>query len=60
MPHAVRSVIAATIIATVIGTLAWYSGFAAVVWPSHPAFAGFLLSLLVTIVVQYNWPKRIG
>jgi hypothetical protein len=51
---------AATVFATIIGTMAWYSGVDAVVWPTHPLWAGLLLTLLVTLVVQYNWPKRMG
>jgi hypothetical protein len=60
MSHAVRSTMAATVFATIIGTMAWYSGVDAVVWPTHPLWAGLLLTLLVTLVVQYNWPKRMG
>ena len=49
---------AATLIGTAVGMAAWLSGFAGVVWPAHPGWAGFLMTLATTIVVQIYWPRQ--
>jgi hypothetical protein len=45
-----------TLIATVAGTAAWYLGIARMAWPAHPYWADFLISLALTLALQYAWP----
>jgi hypothetical protein len=49
--------LAATCIGTVVGLASWLFGLGQIVWPGHPQMASFLLTLLVTIVIQISWPK---
>ncbi|HSS98471.1 MAG TPA: hypothetical protein VLK33_15650 [Terriglobales bacterium] len=48
----------ATLIATVIGTGAWWFGLVDKVWPAHPFFADLLISLVVVIVVKEIWKRE--
>jgi len=45
-----------TLIATVAGSAVWYLGIARMAWPAHPIFAGFLITLGLTIALQYALP----
>ena len=45
-----------TLVATVGGTAAWYLGIARMAWPAHPFLADFLISLGLTLALQYAWP----
>jgi len=51
-----------SLIATAIATAAsfWAAklGLSHRLWPEHPQFAGFLLSLAACIAVQLFWPKE--
>jgi len=51
-----------TLIATAIATAAsFWAGRLGLIhrlWPEHPQFAGFLLSLVACIAVQLFWPKE--
>ena len=42
----------ATLIATVIGTGAWWFGLINKIWPAHPFLADLLISLVLVIVVK--------
>jgi len=44
------------LIATVAGSAVWYLGIARMAWPAHPIFAGFLITLGLTIALQYALP----
>lgn len=47
----------ASLIASAIGMGAWISGLTSVMWPAHPQWAGFFLTLGSTIVIAALWPK---
>jgi hypothetical protein len=49
--------LAATLIGTAVGMAAWLSGFSGVVWPAHPGWAGFLMTLVTTVAVQIYWSR---
>lgn len=42
-------------VATLAALLAWWLGFAHKIWPAHPAFADFLLALILCLVLQFAW-----
>lgn len=42
-------------VATIAAMLAWWLGFAQRIWPAHPAFADFLLALVLCIALQFAW-----
>jgi hypothetical protein len=44
-----------SLIASVIGTLAWYLGLSEVVWPKHPFVAVLLITFLSYYVVGWYW-----
>jgi hypothetical protein len=50
-----------SLIASLIGTAAglgsWLFGIGRIIWPAHPQFACFLLTLVTTIVIQITWPR---
>jgi hypothetical protein len=41
---------------TAVGVGAWILGIGHDIWPAHPQWAGFLLTLATTILVQISWP----
>ena len=45
-----------SLIGTVVGMVAWMFGIGHILWPAHPQFAGFLLTLATTIAVQVGSP----
>ncbi len=47
----------ASSIGSAVGLGAWLFGFARIMWPAHPQMAGFLLTLVTTIVIQIAWPR---
>ena len=46
----------ASLLASVVGTAAWMLGFTRRIWPAHPQWALFFLTLATTIVLRYAWP----
>jgi hypothetical protein len=54
------STLAATLIATAIGTGAWLFGYAKAIWPAHPQVAVFAITIVVGIVVKQIWPVNLG
>jgi membrane protein YdbS with pleckstrin-like domain len=44
-----------SLIASVIGTLAWYFGVSEMVWPAHPHVATLLITVLAFYVINYYW-----
>jgi hypothetical protein len=48
----------ATVIATVIGTAAWWLGLDSEIWPAHPFLANLLLSLITVIGVKEIWKRE--
>jgi len=57
MKASTSSTLAATLVATVAGTGAWFFGMAKEIWPAHPQIAAFLLTLVTGIVVKQIWPS---
>jgi len=47
----------ASLIGTAVGLGSWVFGVGQIIWPSHPQFACFLLTLVATIVIQITWPR---
>jgi hypothetical protein len=60
MKASTNSTLAATLIATAVGTGAWLFGLAKAIWPDHSLIAAFLLTILVSVVVKQIWPVDIG
>ncbi len=60
MKVSTSSTLAATVIASVVGTGAWYFGFAEHAWPEHPFLFVFVLTIVVLIVAKWLWPYVIG
>jgi hypothetical protein len=52
--------LAATLIATGVGTGLWFLGFDKIVWPAHPGIAVLLITVVVGIVVSLVWPTTPG
>jgi hypothetical protein len=44
-----------SLVASLIGTLAWYFGLSNLVWPKHPFVAVLLITALSYYVVGYYW-----
>lgn len=47
----------ASVLASVIGTAAWMLGLSRAIWPAHPPWAVFFLTLGATVVLRYIWPE---
>ena len=45
-----------SLIGTAVGLAAWILGIGHAIWPAHPQWAGFLLTLGTTIVAQLSEP----
>jgi len=54
--NTLKTSLIASLIGTVVGLGTWLFGFGKVMWPAHPQWACFLLTLATTIVVQIIWP----
>jgi len=48
-----------TLVATVAGIAVGYLGISRALWPAHPIFAGFLITLVLTVILQYAWPSDV-
>jgi hypothetical protein len=48
----------ASLLASAIGTGAWMLGVTNKIWPAHPQWAVFFLTIAATIVLLYVWPER--
>jgi hypothetical protein len=60
MKASTSSTLAATLIATVVGTGAWLFGLAKAIWPAHPLIAAFAITFVVSVVVKQIWPVDAG
>jgi hypothetical protein len=47
----------ASLIGTAVGLAAWVLGLGKIIWPDHPQIASFLLTLVVTIIVELTWAE---
>ncbi len=47
----------ASLLASIVGTAAWMLGLTRTIWPAHPLWAMFFLTLALTIVLGYAWPE---
>jgi len=47
----------ASLLASVIGTGAWMLGLTRAIWPAHPQWAVFFLTLAATVILRYIWPE---
>jgi len=52
--------LAATLIATAAGLVAWLSGLAQLIWPAHPQICALLITIVVSVVVMQVWPAIAG
>jgi len=48
----------ASLIASAIGTGAWMLGIAQKIWPAHPQWAVFFLTIGMTLLLLYALPKQ--
>jgi hypothetical protein len=55
-----NSAVMATVIATVIGTAAWWLGLDNKIWPTHPFLADLLLSLITVIGIKEIWKRELS
>jgi hypothetical protein len=53
-----NSTFAATVIATVVATGAWWFGLCDRIWPAHPFFADLLISLVTLFVAKEIWSRE--
>jgi hypothetical protein len=60
MKHSMNRTLAAALIATAAGLIAWFLGFARMIWPAHPQITAFLITVAVGIVVNQTWPADPG
>jgi hypothetical protein len=49
----------ASLLASVIGTGAWVLGLTKQIWPAHPQWAVFFLTIAATILLRYVWPESV-
>ena len=49
-----------SLVASVIGTLAWYLGIGEAVWPAHPHVAALLITILSYYIVSYYWKSALS
>jgi hypothetical protein len=54
------STLAATLIASVIGTGTWFFGLAKAIWPAHEMVCTLLLTIVIGVLVQQLWPDATG
>ena len=47
----------ASLLGSVIGTAAWMLGLTRTIWPAHPQWALFFLTLIASIVLRYIWSE---
>lgn len=47
----------ASLLASAVGTGAWILGLTRMMWPAHPWWAVFFLTLGSTFVILYAWPE---
>jgi len=50
----------ASLLASAIGTGAWILGLTQEIWPAHPQWAAFFLTLATTISLRYLWAEPDG
>lgn len=43
--------------ATIAASLAWWLRIPHKVWPAHPVLADLLLTLIITLVIQFSWSE---
>jgi len=43
--------------ASAMGTGAWILGLTRKVWPAHPLWAAFFLTIGATVLFMYVWPE---
>ena len=55
-----KSVMTATLIASVAGTGAWFAGLSPILWSAHPMIATSILTVVVCAAVKLSWPSRIA
>ena len=55
-----KSVMTATLIASVAGTAAWFAGVSPMPWPAHPMIATAILTVVACAAVKLSWPSRIA
>ncbi len=46
-----------SLLASVIGIGAWILGLTHRIWPAHPQWAGFFVTIAATIILLYVWPE---
>jgi hypothetical protein len=47
----------ASLLASALGTGGWMLGLTNKVWPAHPQWAVFFVTLAATFVLLYIWPE---
>lgn len=47
----------ASLLASAIATVAWILGLTSKMWPAHPQWAVFFLTIGATVVLFYFWPE---
>ena len=51
-----KATLTASLIGSAVGTGLWFFGIAALIWPTHPQLAVFILTIICTLVVMQMWP----
>lgn len=60
MKTSMESTLWSTLIGTAVGTGIWWFGVARLIWPAHPFWAAFFVTLAATLAVQILWSKEIA
>ena len=55
MKASAQSLLVATLVGTLIGSLMWQYGLGEHVWPAHPNFCALVVTLFATVISQRVW-----
>jgi hypothetical protein len=47
-----------SVVATIAALVAWQLRIPQKIWPTHPGLADFLLTLIITLLVQFTWSNE--
>src|SRR5438105_14444442 len=56
MNTSAKATLIASLIGSAFGTGLWWFGIAAKIWPAHPQWAVFILTILCTVLTMRMWP----
>ena len=60
MKTSARITLIASLIGSAFGTGLWFFGIAARIWPAHPQWTAFLLTIVCTVLTMRMWPADLS